>query len=83
MSGAASCAPFLYKRIIGDAFDLKDYALAEAACRAFIERYPKHEMAWEVRERLGFLSYRKGDMPEVVKMISWITGKGIRSVETG
>ena len=73
---AASCAPFLYRRIIGDAFELQDYALAEAACRAFLERYPKHEMAWEVRERLGFLCYRKGDMLEVVTMLSWLTGKG-------
>jgi TolA-binding protein len=75
---AVSSAPFLYRRIIADAIALRDYALAEAACRAFLERYPKHEMAMEVREQLGFLCYRKGDMQQVAALLSWLTGKAGR-----
>lgn len=72
----ASSAPFLYKRIIEDAMALKDYALVEAACRAFLVRFPRHEMQKEVLERLGWICYRKRDMPAIIPLLSWLTEKG-------
>jgi tetratricopeptide (TPR) repeat protein len=75
----ASSAPFLYKRIIEDAMAFKDYALVEAACRAFLVRFPRHEMQREVLERLGWICYRKKDMQAVIPLLSWLTEKGSRA----
>ncbi len=75
---AVSSAPFLYRRIIEDAQALQDYALAEAAGRAFLERFPRSAMTREVLETLGFLCYRRKDMPAVVGMLSWLNEKGCR-----
>jgi TolA-binding protein len=78
----ASSAPFLYKRIIEDAMALKDYALVEAACRAFLVRFPRHQMSREVLERLGWICYRRRDMQAVIPLLSWLTEKGTHAGQT-
>jgi TolA-binding protein len=67
---AGENSSFLYSRIIEDAWAVEDYGLAEAAARVFIARFPGHENAGQVRERLGMIRYRKKDMQTVYTILS-------------
>lgn len=63
---------FLYARIIEDAWTVGDYGMAEAAAKVFISRFPLHNLSDQVRERLGWISYRKKDMKSVYANLSSI-----------
>jgi tetratricopeptide (TPR) repeat protein len=73
---AADSAPFMYSRILEDALALNELPIAESVGRAFLERFPRSALAWDVIGRLGEIYFRKGDMPEVVSVLSRIEKNG-------
>jgi tetratricopeptide (TPR) repeat protein len=73
---AVEAAPFMYSRILEDAFALNELAIAESVGRSFLERFPKNSLAWDVIGRLGEIYFRKGKMTEVVAILSRIDKKG-------
>ncbi|HKZ18344.1 MAG TPA: tetratricopeptide repeat protein, partial [Geobacteraceae bacterium] len=75
---AVASTPFLYSRIFDDALILKEEALAEGAARVFVEKFPRHPLVRGVIERLGEICYRKGNMQEVVSLLSRLQEKGSR-----
>ncbi|MHC1698347.1 MAG: tol-pal system YbgF family protein [Geobacteraceae bacterium] len=62
--------PFLYFRIHEDAWALGKLAMAEATGTLFLSRFPDDSHAHEIRERIGWLQYRNGDMGSVVVTLS-------------
>jgi TolA-binding protein len=75
---AAASAPFMYSRILDDAMALGEKSLAEGAARAFLRKYPKHELAWGVTARLGEICYMNGNMRDTVAVLSRLMEKGGR-----
>ncbi len=73
---AAWSAPFMYSRILEDAFSLNELSIAENVGRAFLEKFPGNTLAWDVIGRLGEIFYRRGNMSEVVSLLSRIDKKG-------
>jgi TolA-binding protein/uncharacterized protein YifE (UPF0438 family) len=65
---------FLYYRIIEDAWTLGDLPLAAAASRVFLSRFSNDSMAGLVRERLGRLHFRNGEMSAVYATLSPLLG---------
>lgn len=65
-------APFMYGRIIDNAFAIADWQVAENAGRDFVQRFPMHSGAPRVRELIGDIDYRKGDLASVRQDLSWL-----------
>jgi len=61
---------FLYYRIIEDSWTLGDFAMAEGAAKAFLLRYPGDGLAGRVRDRLGLIQYRNGDLAAVFSTLA-------------
>ncbi|MEA5114728.1 MAG: tetratricopeptide repeat protein [Geobacteraceae bacterium] len=53
---------FLNYRIVEDAWSIGDLAMAAGSAKNFLARYSSSAMAWKVRERLGWIQYRNGDL---------------------
>jgi tetratricopeptide (TPR) repeat protein len=56
---------FLYYRIIENSWTLGELPMTEAAAKVFLARFPADGLAGRVRDRLGWLQYRNGDMAAV------------------
>ncbi len=65
-------APFMLMRIMDHALALADFPLAETSARSFIQRYPRHEAIWPVKEKLGKICFMKNDMAAVVTELGWL-----------
>ncbi|KAF0219425.1 MAG: hypothetical protein FD174_2124 [Geobacteraceae bacterium] len=76
---ATASVPFMLSRILDDALALSDYSLAEGAARGFLQRFPHHQYAHRIREKLGEICYRKNDMKEVVSELSWLLAPRTRA----
>jgi tetratricopeptide (TPR) repeat protein len=76
---AGDSAPFMYSRILEDAFELDELPTAESVARAFLERFPKNPLAWNVIGRMGEIYFRKGNWSEVVSTLSRIEKKGAQA----
>jgi tetratricopeptide (TPR) repeat protein len=73
---AGSHVPFLYLRIHEDAWTLGEFAIAEAAGKLYLARYAAQGMADQIRERVGWIQYRNGDMGSVaVTLLPLLKGK--------
>jgi len=67
---------FLYARIIEDAWALGELPMAEAASKVFLARFSNDGRAVQIRERLGVLHYRNGDMRAVyATLLPFLAGK--------
>jgi TolA-binding protein len=66
---------FLHLRIHEDAWALEEFALAEASGRLFLEKYSTDGKADQVRERVGWIQYRHGDMASVLNSLSPLLNK--------
>ena len=53
---------FLTYRIVEDAWSTGDLAMAAGAAKIFLARHAASAMAVKVRERLGWIQYRNGDL---------------------
>jgi len=53
---------FLTYRIVEDAWSIGDLAMAAGAAKTFLARHAASAMAVKVRERLGWIQYRNGDL---------------------
>lgn len=53
---------FLTYRIVEDAWSIGDLAMAAGAAKSFLARHAASAMAVKVRERLGWIQYRNGDL---------------------
>lgn len=53
---------FLYYRIVEDAWGIGDLAMAAGAAKIFLARHAASAMAGKVRERLGWIQYKNGDL---------------------
>jgi len=62
--------PFLYFRIHEDAWTLGEFALAEASGKLYLERFSTDSKADKVREQVGSIQYRHGDMNSVASTLS-------------
>jgi TolA-binding protein len=62
--------PFLYFRIHEDAWELGEFAMAEAAGKLYLERFSASGMAEQVREQVGWIQYRHGKMNSVVSTLT-------------
>lgn len=62
--------PFLYLRIHEDAWTLGEFAVAEAAGKRYLARYAASGVAEQVRERIGWIQYRNGNMDAVAATLS-------------
>ncbi len=67
---AGSHVPFLYLRIHEDAWTLGELAIAEATGKLYLARYSRRGMAEQIRERVGWIQYRNGDMGSVAMTLS-------------
>ena len=76
-----SSAPFMLMRIMDHAVMLADFPLAETSARSFIQKYPRHEAFWGVKEKLGKLSFLKNDMSSVVAELGWLADHGRQANE--
>lgn len=73
MSDTAWVGPneaFLYFRIHQDAWALEKIAMAEAAGKHFLSKFPSDSHAPEVRERIGWIQFRNGDMGSTARTLS-------------
>ncbi|MDD2337809.1 MAG: hypothetical protein PHD01_14705 [Geobacteraceae bacterium] len=61
---------FLHLRIHEDAWALEEFSLAEASGRLYLAKYSTDSQAGRVRERVGWIQYRHGDMGPVVTTLS-------------
>jgi TolA-binding protein len=73
-------APFMYNRIIDNAFAVADWQIAENAGREFVQRFPRDAGVPRVWELLGDIDYRKGDLALVRQDISWLLNPKSRAV---
>jgi len=73
----------LHFRIHEDAWELGEFAMAEAAGKLYLAKYPADSEADHVRERVGWIQYRHGDMGAVIQTLSpLLTGKSKTSDPT-
>lgn len=56
---------FLYYRIVEDSWTLGDFPMAEAAAKVYLARFAGDGLADRVRDRLGWIQYRNGDLAAV------------------
>lgn len=68
----------LHLRIHEDAWALEEYPLAEAAGRLYLAKYSTDSQANRVRERVGWIQYRHGDMGSVVTTLSPLLQKNTK-----
>jgi len=61
---------FLHFRIHEDAWELGELAMAEASGKLYLAKYANGGQADQVRERVGWIQYRHGDMGSVVQTLS-------------
>jgi tetratricopeptide (TPR) repeat protein len=61
--------PFLYFRIHEDAWTLGEFAMAEASGKLYLERFSADGKAEKVREQVGSIQYRHGDMSSVASTL--------------
>ncbi len=61
---------FLHLRIHQDAWELGEFPMAEAAGKAYLAQYPNDNQAEQVREHVGWIQFRHGDMASVVTTLS-------------
>jgi tetratricopeptide (TPR) repeat protein len=61
---------FLYFRIHDDAWALGKIAMAEAAGKLYLSRYPADSHALQIRERVGWIQFRNGDMGAAITSLS-------------
>ncbi|RQW88550.1 MAG: hypothetical protein EHM79_05345 [Geobacter sp.] len=61
---------FLLVRIHEGAWELGDFAMAEASGKLYLAKYSNGGQAAQVRERVGWIQYRHGDMGSVVQTLS-------------
>jgi hypothetical protein len=70
-------APFLYQRIVENAWQLDDFALAAGAAKTYLSSYAGHGAAAMIRERLAWILYRNRDLRGVyVTLLPLMSGKG-------
>ena len=69
---AAPHAEFMYTRILDNALTLADWPLAETSAREFLRRFPAVAESQRVREILGDILYRKGDLAGVQADLAWV-----------
>lgn len=69
-------ARFLYYRIIEDSWALGDYPMTEAAAKAFLLKYAGDGLAVGVRDRLGRIQFRNGDLAAVSATLGPILNRG-------
>ncbi|GAM09703.1 tetratricopeptide repeat protein [Geobacter sp. OR-1] len=62
---AVQQAPFLYGKMLENSIALSDWDVAESTGREFVRRFPLFNDTKSVREVLGDIGYRKGDMKSV------------------
>lgn len=74
-------APFMLMRIMDHAVTLADFPLAETSARSFIQKYPRHDAVWGVKEKLGKLCFLKNDMSCVVTELGWLADQGRQAKE--
>lgn len=68
---------FLSYRIVEDAWIIGDMAMAAGAAKSFLARYLSSAMAWKVRERLGWIQYRNGDLTSAYDtLVPLLSAKG-------
>jgi len=71
---------FLYYRIVEDAWALGELPMAEASSKVFLARFSNDGRAGRIRERLGALQYRNGDMRAVsATLLPFLTKKNPHS----
>ena len=76
---AASGVPYMYEEIADNAELLGDSVLAEKTLRAFLRKFPAHQHARRVYERLGEISFAGGNQKDVKYNLLWILNKGERA----
>lgn len=72
--------PFLYFRIHEDAWTLGEFAMAEAAGKLYLERFSADDKAEKVREQVGSIQYRHGDMSSVASTLSPLLKAGTEAI---
>lgn len=66
---------FLHLRIHQDAWELGEFPMAEAAGKLYLKHYPTDSHAELVREHVGWIQFRHGDMGSVVTTLSPLLNK--------
>ncbi len=69
---ASPYASFLYGRMLDTTIAVADWSKAEATGREFLRRFPHLPEVQRVREIMGDISYRKGDMAGVRDDLAWL-----------
>ncbi len=69
---AAPNASFLYGKMLDNSIALAEWSKAEATGREFVLRFPHLPEVQRVREILGDINYRKGDMAAVRADLAWL-----------
>ena len=72
---------FLYFRIHEDAWVLGKIAMAEAAGKLYLSRYPADSHAQEIRERVGWIQFRNGDMGAAILTLSPLLNEKSRALD--
>lgn len=74
---------FLNFRIVEDAWLIGDLAMAAGAAKTFLVRYSSSALALKVRERLGWIQYRNGDLASAYDtLLPLLHAKGAVSEKT-
>jgi tetratricopeptide (TPR) repeat protein len=76
---ASPQAPFLYRKIMDASVALADWSKAESAGREFLKKFPSRPESTGIRELLGDISYRTGDMAKVRSDLSWLLNPRARA----
>jgi tetratricopeptide (TPR) repeat protein len=74
--------PFLYFRIHEDAWTLGEFAMAEASGKLFLERFSADGKAEKVREQVGSIQYRNGDVSSVARTLSPLLNARTKAMKT-
>ncbi len=69
---ASSQAPYMYNRMIGNALALADWKTAESTAREYLQHFPATTDTSRVREILGDIEYRKGNLTGVREELAWL-----------
>jgi len=65
-------APYMYNRMLGNALALADWKTAESTAREYLQHFPATSDTSRVREILGDIEYRKGNLTEVREELAWL-----------
>jgi len=71
----------LYFRIHEDAWTLGDYAMAAEAGRIYLTRYATGDNAQQIRERIGWIRFRHGDMPSAIATLAPLLDEKIKAAD--